>query len=129
MLISCVGWLESLAAGETPAVNLRPADDLPETCYVGVDQGRVIRMLRRIAHDLEELARTKRLADLSTRTNDADPRLRLHRSLAEPPIEISLRGTSIQQSRQAWADYEYRMQKAGFPAPANPYRHLDRSDK
>jgi hypothetical protein len=129
MLISCVGWLESLAAGETPAVNLRPADDLPETCYVGVDQGRVIRMLRRIAHDLEELARTKRLADLSTRTNDADPRLRLHRSLAEPPIEISLRGTSIPQSRQAWADYESHMQKAGFPAPANPYRHLDRSDK
>ena len=39
MLISCVGWLESLAAGETPAVNLRPDDDLPETCYVGVDHG------------------------------------------------------------------------------------------
>ena len=34
MLISCVGWLESLAAGETPAVNLRPADDLPEACYL-----------------------------------------------------------------------------------------------
>ena len=129
MLISCVGWLESLAAGETPAVNLRPDDDLPETCYVGVDQGRVIRMLRRIAHDLEELARTKRLADLSTRVSDADPRLRLRRRLAEPPIEISLRGTSIPQSRQAWADYESHMQKAGFPAPVNPYRHLDRSDK
>ena len=129
MLLSCVEWMESLAAGKRPVVNIRPDDDFPDTCYVVVDQGRVIRVLRRIAHDLEELARTRRLVDLSTRANDADPRMRLRRRLAEPPIDISLRGTSIHQSRQAWEDYELRMQQAGLPAPLNPYRHLDRSGK
>jgi hypothetical protein len=126
-LLSCVAWLESLAAGERPAVNIRPEADFPDTCYVAVDQCRVIRVLRRIAYDLEELARVRRLVDLSTSTNDADPRLRLRRRMAEPPIETSLRGMSICQGRQAWTDYESRMQEAGLPLPANPYRHLDRS--
>ncbi len=94
-----------------------------------MDQSRVIRVLRRIAHDLEELARARRVEDLSTSANDSDPCLRLRRRLAEPPIELSLRGTSIQQSRQAWEDYESRLQRAGLPIPSNPYRHLDCSVK
>jgi hypothetical protein len=49
----------------------------------------VIRVLRRIAHDLEELARARRVGDLSSSGNDADPRMRLRRRLAEPPIELS----------------------------------------
>jgi hypothetical protein len=108
-------------------VNLRPEDDYPETDYVAVDQSRVIRVLRRIAHDLEELARARRVADLSSSGNDADPRMRLRRRLAEPPIELSRRGTSILQGRKAWENYEHRLQKAGLPAPLNPYRHLNRS--
>ena len=71
----------------------------------------------------------RRVTDLSTSANDADPRMRLRRRLAEPPIEISLRGTSIQQSRQAWTEYESRLRRAGLPIPSNPYRHLDRSEK
>lgn len=128
-LVSCVEWLESLATGGRPVVNLRPEEGSPETYYVAVDQSRVIRVLRRIAHDLEELARARRVEDLSTSANDADPCLRLRRRLAEPPIELSLRGTSIQQSRQAWEDYESRLQRAGLPIPSNPYRHLDCSVK
>ena len=128
-LISCAEWLASLAAGERPVVNLRPDNDLPDTDYVAVDQDRVIRVLRRIAHDLEELARTRRVKDLSSRANDADPRLRLRRRLAEPPIELSRSGKSIYQSRQAWEDYEASLHRAGFPIPSNPYRHLDRSGK
>ena len=128
-LVSCVEWLESLATGGRPVVNLRPDGGSPETYYVTVDQSRVIRVLRRIAHDLEELARARRVEDLSTSANDADPCLRLRRCLAEPPIELSLRGTSIQQSRQAWEDYESRLQRAGLPIPSNPYRHLDCSVK
>ena len=73
-LISCAEWLASLAAGERPVVNLRPNNDLPDTNYVAVDQDRVIRVLRRIAHDLEELARTRRVEELSSSANDADPR-------------------------------------------------------
>jgi hypothetical protein len=126
-LVSCVEWLESLSTQETPVVNLRPEDDYPETDYVAVDQSRVIRVLRRIAHDLEELARARRVADLSSSGNDADPRMRLRRRLAEPPIELSRRGTSILQGRKAWENYEHRLQKAGLPAPLNPYRHLNRS--
>lgn len=128
-LISCAEWLASLAAGESPVVNLRPDNDLPDTDYVTVDQGRVIRVLRRIAHDLEELARTRRVKDLSSSANDTDPRLGLRRRLAEPPIELSRGGKSIHQSRQAWADYEASLHRAGLPIPSNPYRHLDRSGK
>ena len=126
-LVSCVEWLESLSTQETPVVNLRPEDDYPETDYVSVDQSRVIRVLRRIAHDLEEPARARRVADMSSSGNDADPRMRLRRRLAEPPIELSRRGTSILQGRKAWENYEHRLQKAGLPAPLNPYRHLHRS--
>ena len=128
-LISCAEWLTSLAAGERPVVNLRPSSDLPDRDYVAVDQGRVIRVLLRIAHDLEELARARRVTDLSTSASDADPRLRLRRRLAEPPIELSRSGRSIHQSRQAWADYENRLKRAGLPVPSNPYRHLDCSVK
>jgi hypothetical protein len=78
--------------------------------------------------DLEELARARRVADLSFSENDADPRMRLRRHLAEPPIELSRRGTSILQGRKDWENYEHRLlQKAGLPAPLNPYRHLNRS--
>ena len=126
-LVYCVEWLESLSTQETPVVNLRPEDDYPETDYVAVDQSRVIRVLRRIAHDLEEPARARRVADMSSSGNDADPRMRLRRRLAEPPIELSRRGTSILQGRKAWENYEHRLQKAGLPAPLNPYRHLHRS--
>jgi len=126
-LVYCVEWLESLSTQETPVVNLRPEDDYPETDYVAVDQSRVIRVLRRIAHDLEEPARARRVADMSSSGNDADPRMRLRRRLAEPPIELSRRGTSILQGRKAWEHYEHRLQKAGLPAPLNPYRHLHRS--
>lgn len=83
-------------------VNLRPAEQSPETYYVAVDQDRVIRVLRRIAHDLEELARARRVEDLSTSVNDADPCLRLRRRLAERPIELSRQAASILQARQAW---------------------------
>jgi hypothetical protein len=86
-----------------------------------VDQSRVIRVLRRIAHDLEELARARRVADLSSSGNDADPRMRLRRRHAEPRIELSRRGTSILQGRKASENYEHRLQKAGLPAPLNPY--------
>ncbi len=128
-LISCAEWLTSLAAGERPVVNLRPDSDLPDRDYVAVDQGRVIRVLPRIAHDLEELARTRRVQDLSSSANDADPRLRLRRRLTEPPIELPQSGKSIRQSRQAWEDYAASLHRAGLPIPSNPYRHLDCSVK
>ncbi len=128
-LLTCAQWLESLTAGKRPVVNIRPDEDYPQTCHEIVDQARVVRMLRRIAHDLEELARAKRVADLSSSTTDADPRLRLRRRLAEPSIEISRGGTSILQGQRAWEDYERRLRQAGLPVPPDPYRHLNHSQK
>jgi len=101
-------------------VNLRPGIDLPDSDYVAVEQGRVIRVLRRIAYDIEELARSRRVTDLSRRENAADPRMRLRCRMAEPPIEISRRGTSIRQSRQAWEDYESRLRRTGIPILRTP---------
>jgi hypothetical protein len=95
-LVSCAQWLESLSTGGTPVVNLRPEEQVPQTYYVAVDQSRIIRVIRRIAHDLEELARARRVQDLSTTANDADPCLRQRRRLAEPPIKLSVDAMSIQ---------------------------------
>jgi hypothetical protein len=71
-LVSCVEWLESLATGGRPVVNLRPEEGSPDPYYAAVDRSRVIGVLRRIAHDLEESARARRVEDLSTGANDAD---------------------------------------------------------
>jgi hypothetical protein len=105
-------------------VNLRPDEDWPGTYYVPVDQARIVRVLQRIAHDLEELARARRVADMSTGTDEVDPRLRLRRRLAEPPIKLQRKGSSIRQGQQAWEEYEDQHRKAGLPVPPNPYRHL-----
>jgi hypothetical protein len=84
-MISCAERLASFAASKKPVVNLRPDTELPDSDYVHVDQDRLIRVLRRIAYDLEEPARSGRVTDLFTSENDADPRLRLRRRLAESP--------------------------------------------
>jgi len=106
-LISCAAWLASLAAGETVVVNLRPSNDLPDSDSVAVDQDRVIRGLRRIAYHLEELARSRRVTDLSSRENDAGQALAAaaphvgaaHRNLPawdeHPPKPPSLGGLRV----------------------------------
>ncbi|MGH2687749.1 MAG: hypothetical protein ACRDKW_02930 [Actinomycetota bacterium] len=126
-LVSCIEWLEQLAAGGTPVVNLRPPGDWPTTDNVAVDHDRVLRILRRIASDIEELARARRLGDLTSAAVDADPRLRRRRRLGEPSIQAPVGPMSVSQGRSAWDEYEHRLEKAGLPVPPNPYRHLERS--
>ena len=55
ILRGCISWLEQLARGETVVVNLRAATD-PQTAWVAFDQGRVLRVLKRIATDPDELS-------------------------------------------------------------------------
>jgi hypothetical protein len=129
LLLMCAEWLEQLATGGKPVVNLRPQSDSPDADHVLVDHARVVRILRRIAGDIEELARARRIADLSSADVESDPRLRRRRRLAEPPIESPKGPMSIHQARRAWEAYERRLQRAGLPIPPNPYRHLDRSAK
>lgn len=126
LLATCADWLEAVAAGERPGVNLRPEEDWPERLYGPVDQGRVVRIIRRIAHDLEELGRARRVADMLSHAEEVDPRSRLRRRLAEPPIKLEWKGSSIRQGQQAWEEYEDRHRKAGLPIPSSPYRHLGR---
>ncbi|MBL1119698.1 hypothetical protein JK364_46395 [Streptomyces sp. 110] len=47
-----------------PAANLRPEGDFPDTCAVPIRLPRVASILRRIAFDLEELARARCVEDL-----------------------------------------------------------------
>ncbi len=51
----CLGWLEQEARGEPVVVNLRPDNDV-ETEFVSFDRPRILRVLARIAADLDELA-------------------------------------------------------------------------
>ena len=55
VLRGCIGWLEQLARGERVVVNLRAESDL-RTAYVGVDQTWVLRVLKRVAADLDRLS-------------------------------------------------------------------------
>jgi AcrR family transcriptional regulator len=128
-LLQCAEWVEALARGAKPAVNLRPPEDWPTTDNVSVDHRRIVRMLRRIAADIDELARARRVGDLSSSAVDADPRSRRRRQLAEPPIKAPKGPMSIAQGRRAWDNYVRRLERAGLPVPLNPYRHLDRSGK
>ena len=60
----CIDWLNRLECGEEVIVNLRPDTD-PEAAFVRFDHPRVLRVLARIAADLDEFAGrpTKPVAD------------------------------------------------------------------
>jgi hypothetical protein len=52
VLRECIDWLQRLERGESVVVNLRPDADA-ETEFVGSDRPRVVRVLERIAADLD----------------------------------------------------------------------------
>ncbi len=84
LLRACLEWLERLEREAFIAVNLRPEDD-PEREDVPFDRPRVLRVLRRIADDLDELARTGPTGDVPADLDAAAPHARHRRRLAEPP--------------------------------------------
>ena len=53
-LRQCIGWLEQAERGEAVVVNLRPDTD-PAPAYVVFDRWRILRVLERIAADLDDL--------------------------------------------------------------------------
>jgi hypothetical protein len=66
-LRQCADWLAHLDADSyPPAVNLRPAADWPDRAIVAVDLARVRAVIDRIAADVDELARARRVQDLNT---------------------------------------------------------------
>jgi hypothetical protein len=81
-LRQCADWLAHLDADSySPAVNLRPAADWPDRAIVAVDLARVAAVIDRIAADVDEPARARRVQDLTTAAVLPDPRAERRRRL------------------------------------------------
>ena len=63
----CLNWLEQEARGEPVVVNLRP-DGEGEPAFVSFDRPRILRVLARIAADLNALARAHESRSMSSPT-------------------------------------------------------------
>lgn len=131
----CMDWLAQLDTGTyPPAVNLRPAEEWPSTAHVVVDLARARAVLARIAADLDELARARRVADLSAAAVLPDRRAELRRRLAEPDLDFrefcarkKLPISSTLQCERAWDAWQserYRRGERDQPAAYtdNPFR-------
>ncbi len=103
-------WLAHLDTdGYPPAVNLRPAADWPDRALVAVDLARVRAVIDRLAADVDELARARRVQDLNNAAVLPDPRAERRRRLAEPDLEFRalcarrrLPASSTPQLERAW---------------------------
>jgi hypothetical protein len=84
VLRRCTDWLQRLERGENVVVNLRPDEDV-ETEFVAFDRPRVVRILERIAADLDTLSLLPNDPHADKESNHHDPRARHRRELAEPP--------------------------------------------
>ena len=79
----CLAWLERLEHEDHVVVNMRPTSE-EETEFVPFDRPRVLRVLARIAADLDALAR-RSLASAEERVDSQEERRTRHRQwLAEP---------------------------------------------
>jgi len=84
VLRRCTDWLQRLERGENVVVNLRPDEDF-ETEFVAFDRPRVVRVLERIAADLDNLSLVPNDPRADKESNHHDPRARHRHELAEPP--------------------------------------------
>jgi hypothetical protein len=89
----CLDWLEQEARGEPLVVNRRPdGDGEPE--FVPFDRPRILRVLARIAADLDALARAHEVWAAGAPPGAEEPRAPHRRRLAEPapaPARLSPR--------------------------------------
>jgi len=81
-LRECLHWLERLERDEPVVVNLLP-EFHDQRDFVAFDRPRVLRVLRRIAGDLDELSRAPDRVSVAPSAGDAADEWR--RRLAEPP--------------------------------------------
>ena len=95
-------------------------------------------VLERIAADVDELARARRVADLTTAAVRDDARAELRRRLAEPDLDFrefcrrtKTPASSSLQGERAWdafqAERHRRGERADYPLPSeNPFRQPQR---
>jgi len=69
-------------------VNLRPEDDHPGRVHEVADLSRVAAILQRVAADVDELARARRVADLGAAAAGPDRRAERRRRVAEPNLDV-----------------------------------------
>ncbi len=131
----CAGWLTHLhTSGYPPAVNLRPEGDHPDRAHVVVDLPRVVAILQRVASDVDELARARRLADLGAAAALPDRRAERRHRVAEPDLDFRAFCTrrrlpasstpQLERARDAWQAERYQRgeisQRPGYTG--NPFR-------
>ncbi|MCK9928170.1 hypothetical protein MXD62_13465 [Frankia sp. Mgl5] len=123
----CADWLDHLD-GESypPAASIRPEGDWPDTCMVVVGLPRVAAILRRVAYDVEEFARARRVDDLQAAAVGDDPRAEHRRRMAEPDLDFrefcERTGTpwrSTDQGERAWAAYQAERHRLTRPRPTS----------
>ena len=85
----CIDWLEQLTRGERVVVNLRAESD-PRTAYVGVDRLWVMRVLKRVAANLDQLSGTlSPTSESEVEPNSIIAGVKRRHRLAEPEPELS----------------------------------------
>ncbi len=120
-LRQCADWLAHLDAdGCPPAVSLRPSADWPTRAVVAVDLARVRSVIDRIAADVDERARARRVQDLDTAAVLPGPRAERRRRLAEPDLEFRafctrrrLPASSAPQLERAWDAWQAERYQCG----------------
>jgi hypothetical protein len=98
VLRRCLDWLAQLERGEMVVVNLRP-DTEDATEFVRFDRARVLRVLARIAADLETVARQDPATVPERPAESPDSRTRHRGRLAES--DEKPRGCTAKEQREA----------------------------
>jgi hypothetical protein len=98
VLRRCMDWLQRLERGETVVVNLRPDTEV-ETEFVSFNRPRVVRVLERIAADLDHLSQLSNDAHADNESDPHEAQTRHRHELAEPPPEP--KKLSHQEQRRA----------------------------
>jgi hypothetical protein len=95
-----------------------------------VDLPRVAAILQRVAADVDELARARRVADLGAAAARPDRRAERRRRVAEPDLDFRefCRHNKLPQSERSWdlfAAERHRRGETDIPAyeAYNPFRH------
>ena len=130
-LRQCADWLTHLHTRELPpVVNLRPKGDHPDRAHVVAGLPRVAAILQRIAADVDELTRARRVTDLGAAAAGSDRRAERRRRVAEPDLDFRefCRRSKLPQSersRDLFAGERYRRGETGIPSyqAHNPFRH------
>jgi hypothetical protein len=129
-LRQCADWLTRLHTSEyPPAVSLRPDGDHPGRALVVADLPPVAAIWQRIAADVDELARARRVADLGAAAARPDRRAGRRRRAAEPDLDFRefCRRSKLPRSERSWDLFAAERCRRGEKPTPPPMRRATRS--